>query len=194
MSEIKLIEVRYIGRVKVRVDGSQTAFGYSNNTWSVAITKSALYAWFGLSTRPGEAVTLYNVLCVPQTATAEEIKKAYRRLALQWHPDKCKESDAAKQFHAIQHAYDILKSDKRSKYDAGLALQSSMKAVTNTTDDEFGYRSPLRCGYILGEGMQKSGKFVVEKILQWQDIVNATGKTLVVSWPPGADKHTEAWL
>lgn len=195
MGEIRLLEVRYLGRVKERSDGSQAAFGYCNGKWSVAIPKTVLYAYFGLSSRPGEANTLYNVLGISPTAAETEIKSAYRRLAKQWHPDRCKESDARKQFETIQNAYEVLNT-KRAKYDAGLALQGSLKKTQEVTDlmnQEYGYRSPLRCGYILAEGCAKSGKFVVEKILQWADIVNAQGQTLIVSWVMGEDKHRETW-
>lgn len=196
MSELKLLEVRYLGRVKLRADGSLTAFGWSGGAWSVAITKDALYTWFGVSLRPGEAGTLYSVLGVTNTAAIDEIKKAYRRLAKQWHPDVCREADAAKQFQAIQHAYDILSGDKRAKYDAGLTLQSSLRGNVSLAqpEDDYGYRSPLRCGHILGQGSQQGRKFVIAKILQWSDIVNTRGQTLVVSWPYGADVHTEAWV
>lgn len=194
MSEIKLLEVRYLGRVKNRPDGSETAFGYCNNTWSVAITKAALYAYFCMSERPGEAATLYSTLGVNAVATDAEIKTAWKRLVKQWHPDLCKEQDARKQFDAIQHAYGVL-STKRAKYDAGLMLQASLAKVPQPldADQEYGYRSPLRCGYILAEGSNKSGKFTVSKIIQWNDITNSHGQVLVVSWQYGDKHHTEAW-
>lgn len=197
MSELKLLEIRYIGRVKDRTDGSQTAYGWYNNAWSVMFTKSALYSWFGMSERPGEAGSLYSVLGIAQTSTIDEVKKAYRRMALMWHPDQCKEPDARKQFEAVKHAYEIL-SKKRAKYDAGLALQASLTHSAHPSnvikEDAFGYRSPLRCGLILGEGETKKGKFVISKILQWQDIIDSKGRTLVVSWVYGDESPTENWV
>jgi len=57
----------------------------------------------------------YDVLGVPQTATADEIKRAYRRLASQHHPDKG--GDTAK-FQEIEQAYRTLSDDqKRAEYD-----------------------------------------------------------------------------
>ena len=196
--EIKLIEARYVGRCKARPDGTETAFCYVNGVWSVAVTKAALFTWFGVPMRPGEEPTLYGTLAISQTATAEEIKKAYKRMAMQWHPDRCREPDARKQFDAIKHAYDIL-STKRAKYDAGLALQASLKNNVELfnaagSDDKFGYRSPLRCGLILGKGETRRGKFVITEILGWQDIVNQYGQTLVVSWIYGEDAPREEWV
>ena len=56
---------------------------------------------------------------VPQTATPDEIKKAYRKLALLKHPDKCPGvENAAENFQKLQKAYQILSDPKkRQKYD-----------------------------------------------------------------------------
>ncbi|MBO1328039.1 molecular chaperone DnaJ [Acetobacter suratthaniensis] len=61
----------------------------------------------------------YEVLEVSRTASAEEIKKSYRRLAMQYHPDRNQgDADAEARFKEISHAYDILKDEqKRSAYD-----------------------------------------------------------------------------
>ncbi len=66
------------------------------------------------------AKNLYDVLGVPKTATADEIKKAYRRLARRWHPDKNPgDKEAEERFKEIQAAYDVLSDpDKRKRYDA----------------------------------------------------------------------------
>ena len=60
----------------------------------------------------------YEVLGVSRSATPEEIKKAFRRLARQYHPDVNKEPDAEAKFKEINEAYDVLSSqDKRAMYD-----------------------------------------------------------------------------
>ncbi len=67
------------------------------------------------------ALDLYQRLGVKRGASAEEIKKAYRNLAKQLHPDRNKDKpDAAKRFGEVTHAYDLLSDkDKRAKYDRG---------------------------------------------------------------------------
>jgi DnaJ-related protein SCJ1 len=61
---------------------------------------------------------LYGVLGVSRNASEQEIKKAYRRLSLQFHPDRNKEEGAQEKFIEISHAYDILSdADKRQRYD-----------------------------------------------------------------------------
>src|SRR5271156_3924794 len=62
---------------------------------------------------------LYEVLGVGKSASADEIKKAYRKLARQFHPDRNPgDKQAETKFKEVQEAYDVLSdTDKRSKYD-----------------------------------------------------------------------------
>jgi molecular chaperone DnaJ len=61
---------------------------------------------------------LYDILGVSRTASPEEIKKAYRRLARQYHPDVNREAGAEEKFKEIAGAYEILSdADKRARYD-----------------------------------------------------------------------------
>ena len=60
----------------------------------------------------------YQTLGVSRTASAEEIKKSYRRLARKYHPDVSKEADAEEQFKQLQEAYEVLRDpEKRAAYD-----------------------------------------------------------------------------
>jgi molecular chaperone DnaJ len=63
--------------------------------------------------------TLYDTLGVSKSSSADEIKKAYRKLARQYHPDRNPGDAAAEEkFKEIQHAYDVLSDDeKRKAYD-----------------------------------------------------------------------------
>ncbi len=64
---------------------------------------------------------LYNVLGLPRTATAEDVRAAYRRLAKQYHPDLNGGNPAAvDRFKQVTAAYDILgDKDRRARYDRG---------------------------------------------------------------------------
>lgn len=63
--------------------------------------------------------SLYETLALPKTATADEIKKTYRRLALQYHPDKNPNNpEAAEKFKEVNRAHSILNdATKRNIYD-----------------------------------------------------------------------------
>src|SRR5687768_18522245 len=64
--------------------------------------------------------SLYDTLGVPKNASADEIKKAYRKLARQHHPDANPGDEAAEaKFKEVQTAYDVLSdAEKRKQYDA----------------------------------------------------------------------------
>jgi curved DNA-binding protein len=59
--------------------------------------------------------SLYETLGVSQSASADEIKKAYRRLARKYHPDINKEAGAEDKFKEINAAYEILSDEKKRK-------------------------------------------------------------------------------
>lgn len=60
----------------------------------------------------------YATMGVPRTATADEIKRAYRKLARKYHPDVSKEPNAEEKFKEVQEAYEVLKDPKkRASYD-----------------------------------------------------------------------------
>ena len=60
--------------------------------------------------------SLYDVLGVPENASEEEIKKAFRKQAIRWHPDKNPDNaeEAEERFQEINNAYEIV-SDKRKR-------------------------------------------------------------------------------
>lgn len=81
----------------------------------------------------------YAVLQIPRTATQEDIKKAYRRLALQYHPDKNPNdrATAEEKFKAISIAYETLSDPvKRREYDSFGSTEQRARA---TPRDEYNF-------------------------------------------------------
>ncbi len=65
-----------------------------------------------------EFVDYYDTMGVAPDAPADEIKRAYRKLARQWHPDVSKEDDAEEQFKRLGEAWTVLKDpERRAEYD-----------------------------------------------------------------------------
>jgi hypothetical protein len=201
--EVRVLDLHYLGRCKERGDGIATAYGTTDRgqSWAVVFPETILRAHFGAQDQqPDEAPTLYAVLGIKQRASADDLRSAYRRMARQWHPDVCREPDATQRFQALQHAYAILKEDRtRTRYDAGLALEKSLASTRRTpgwSDNAASveYRAPLRCGCLLVEGTPKLSRFMVLKILDWQDTVDRQGRTLVSSWDTDAEAVKMEWI
>ncbi|XP_068144654.1 dnaJ homolog subfamily B member 6 isoform X1 [Drosophila tropicalis] len=92
-------------------------------------------------------VDYYKVLDVARTATDGEVKKAYRKLALKWHPDKNPDNleEANKRFRELSEAYEVLSdARKRRIYDARATLHKS--SATSSSNTSNGYYSRYRSG------------------------------------------------
>ncbi len=85
----------------------------------------------------------YDILGLGRDASADEIKRAYRKLARKFHPDVSEEADAEERFKEVQEAYEVLKdTHKREAYDR---LGSNWRQGEDFTpppdwDPEFSFR------------------------------------------------------
>ena len=62
---------------------------------------------------------LYSVLDLKRDASPEDIKKSFRRLAMQYHPDKNKDDNAEEKFKEVSFAYNVLSDpEKKARYDS----------------------------------------------------------------------------
>ena len=81
----------------------------------------------------------YEILGLSKDTSAEDIKKTYRKLALQYHPDRNKEAGAEEKFKEISEAYAVLSDpEKRTQYDrfghAGIDGQYSAEDIFRGAD------------------------------------------------------------
>jgi DnaJ-class molecular chaperone len=89
--------------------------------------------------RSNMAKDYYEVLGINKNASADEIKRAYRKLALQYHPDRNKTSEAGVKFKEINQAYEVLSdTQKRQTYD-----QFGTAAFENGGASPFGGQDPF---------------------------------------------------
>jgi len=65
---------------------------------------------------PVEFKDYYKILGVPKTASADEIKKAYRKLARQHHPDVAKDKGSEARFKEANEANEVLSDPEKRKY------------------------------------------------------------------------------
>jgi hypothetical protein len=201
----KTFILEYLGATKDR-GKSKSAYGSVNGQWASEFPEEVLLSFFEkreLGQPLNGIQTLYQVLCIFEKASPEEVKKAYRRLSLQWHPDVCKEPDAQEMFIKINEAYKVLSDpEQKRRYDAGLYFERegqdkgwATKIMSRPrTGYQVGYRAPLRCGEITARGTVRLMRFVVSEILKWDDITNREGKTMISQWPTGADTFQILWV
>src|SRR5207247_9908172 len=106
----------------------------------------------------------YDVLGVPKSSGKDEIKSAYRKLALQYHPDRNKSPEATDRFKEISEAYAILSDDeKRNQYDqfgrAGLYERYNAEDIFRGADFDLIFRGVGGIGGIFEQILRGFGGF-----------------------------------
>lgn len=138
----------------------------------------------------------YEVLGVSRTASKDEIKDAYRKLAMQYHPDRNKSPDAEEKFKEISEAYAVLSDDdKRAQYDqlghAGFDQRYTTEDIFRGADFESIFRD-LGFGLNLGDLFRNffGGRGFEERVSTGRDLVYDLEITLEDA-ARGAEKEIE---
>ena len=107
-------------------------------------------------------MTYYEVLGVPENATPDQIKKQYRRLSLEHHPDRPNGSDA--KFKEINEAYETLSNDtKREIYDS-TGMSANEQSNYQQAGGVFGGFNPF--GFAFGKSKAAADMRSFEDILK----------------------------
>lgn len=190
-------QLDYVGIPKERQgQAGKTALGLSDGQWRVVFSEEVLKGWFEKA-QVNHEETLFSLLLVGENATDQEIKSGYRRLARQWHPDVCKEDNAAEMFRTIQQAHEILIDPlKRKKYQAGLYLERSQNGQNDYRRSNYRdtFIPPLRCGFLTVTGSVSVGRLRVTEILSWNDVTNEQWQTMVSSWNKAREAVEIEWV
>jgi molecular chaperone DnaJ len=139
----------------------------------------------------------YEVLSVSRTASKDEIKDAYRKLAMQYHPDRNKSPDAEEKFKEISEAYAVLSDDdKRAQYDqlghVGFDQRYTTEDIFRGADFESIFRD-LGFGFNLGDLFRNfffGGRGFQETVSTGRDLVYDLEITLEDA-AKGAQKEIE---
>lgn len=125
----------------------------------------------------------YDLLGVKPNATAEELRKSYRKLALKYHPDKNPDKEAGERFKQISQAYEVLSdAKKREIYDQG------GEQALKEGGSESGFSSPMDIfDMFFGGGAgrrgkrENKGKDVIHQLaVSLEDMYNGTTRKLAL--------------
>jgi molecular chaperone DnaJ len=129
----------------------------------------------------------YEVLGVTRTASADEIKRAYRQLARKYHPDVNKEPDAENRFKELSEAYEVLSDErKRQLYDqfGHAGMQAGAGGMGGFEGFPFGDISDLFESFFGGtsgrRGPQRGSDLRVRLDLTFEEAVFGTEKELEI--------------
>lgn len=100
----------------------------------------------------------YKILGIEKQASPEQVKKAYRKLAKQYHPDVVKDDkEKQERMYAIQEAYECLgDSERRKKYDSEYLKKNNSKSNAKPSEQKSSDMSPFErfFGFSPRKGME----------------------------------------
>lgn len=187
------ITLIYLAKLKLHPGQTErTAYGWGKG-WDFIFPERTLFTWFGIT--PNQRGNLFSLLGLGIGATDAEIKTAWKKAAMTYHPDRNQEPDAEETFKTIKGAYELLKDPaKRQVYLAALALQESIPVEQRPpVDGNEEWKSPVRNGKLRVAGSKVGNRLIIDKIIAWEPITS-NGLVAVTWWAPGADQPSLKWV
>ena len=148
----------------------------------------------------------YEILGVEKAATADEIKRAYRNLALKYHPDKNKAKDAEEHFKKVNEAYAVLSNpEKRKSYDMygaeGFQQRYSAEDIFRGTNFEdlfrdmginFGFDTSGMFGSVFGQNFgsrtERGNDLLYGMEISLEEVASGTKKEISIKHVKKCDK------
>ena len=110
----------------------------------------------------------YEILELEKNASHKEIKQAYRKLSLRYHPDRNKRSDAEKRFKEITHAYQILKLEQKKSNSTHKDVEAAQKEFWKYYDKKT--KEEVHFGYeAYRDGLKRNFGVNVEELREVQE-------------------------
>ncbi|XP_071723465.1 chaperone protein dnaJ 8, chloroplastic-like [Rutidosis leptorrhynchoides] len=106
------------------IGGNGSAWISSNNKTKKRNHKTGRVIKVSCSYSSSSVMDPYKTLMIQHDASESDVKKAFRRLALQYHPDVCRGGNCGVQFNQINEAYDIVMSKLREEPEESTEYQS----------------------------------------------------------------------
>lgn len=130
-------------------------------------------------------IDYYAILNIKPTASRKEIKEAFRREALKWHPDRNNSSDATERMQLINEAYLILKDDEaRARYDKQYyKFQEAYREKQDNNQEENQWHDYSSNDDILNDWIKKAKKQAKEMLMMSvEDLVGMSKVATNAAW------------